>query len=58
MGGFFWRGFLNGGVSPFLLLFPVGGMELRCDLWKLSLAGEEKKVSVANGAKSVISEYC
>lgn len=47
-----------GGCSPSLLLFPAGGMELRCDFWKLGLAGEEKKVSVANGAKNVISEYC
>lgn len=30
-------------------------MELRCVFWKLGLAGEEKKVSVANGAIRVLS---
>lgn len=47
--------FLGGGGSPSLQLFPAGGMELRCDFWKLGLAGEEKKVSVANGAIRVLS---
>lgn len=58
LSGFFFGG--GGWFSPFLLLFPAGGMELRGDFWKLGLAGEAsgEKVGVANGAKSVICVYC